>query len=49
VCVDTGQRGGGNPPIPHRLIGAFFPMLGYSKENRLRVKSGRLLLTPLEF
>jgi hypothetical protein len=27
VCGDTGQRIGGDPPIPHRLIGAFFPML----------------------
>jgi hypothetical protein len=28
VCADTGQRIGGDPPILHRLIGAFFPILG---------------------
>jgi hypothetical protein len=31
VCGDTGQRIGGDPPIPHRLIGAFFPMLEWSE------------------
>jgi hypothetical protein len=30
VCADTGQRIGGDPPIAHRLVGAFFPMLEWS-------------------
>ena len=30
VCADTGQRIGGDPPIPYRLVGAFFPMLEWS-------------------
>jgi hypothetical protein len=34
VRADAGQRMGGNPPNPLRLIGAFCPMLGWSEENR---------------
>ena len=47
ACADTGQRIGGDPPIPRRLIGAFFPMLEWSEENReniieiFRIASGR--------
>jgi hypothetical protein len=26
ASADTGRRIGGGPPIPHRLVGGFFPM-----------------------